>query len=369
MGLISYSKIFRGQRYRLRCIIESTQGDVKQRTSSNVNIDDYTQTGASNNTVVNIEPVKVQATKCARFNFLSEPGETTRNAIISHCQRVYSAPGWENNGCIICAKPDFTGVLPGLSFAKNITCPVSSSRRKLRFLQDTTAATEKKQEIPQEISKVDVPAFLTVCPIPNPICGTDSAGNKSYDDYFTQFTNDLKTNKLFKDNLNIDNVFLNTATPIITVDDSSSPDLSKLEKENLSHDDSGNFSIKITYPNSPLKCNWTTSDKKLTFAQMKACTDAAWCGKSDVGPQKIEIKPKQNKAFTPGSSYNLYLGCENDVPNSQKQSEVVSLGSFSIKKPEENNNQKNSTDPNTTSANFLNFSIFGLLLVFSMIFN
>jgi len=359
---IIFSNLVRGQQYHMRCIIQSTQGDASQRTSSSVNLENYVQSGASNSTTVNIAPQAAQATQCAQFQFLSEPGQSTRNSIINHCQRVFSAPGWSSNGCIICTNSDMNYLAPGLSFPQNITCVATAAKTKLRFLQTSPI-------IPPNVT-ADVATSLTVCPIAHPICTTDASGNKAYNDYFTQFTGDLKTAALFKQNLNIDNVRLNTTNPIVTVTDAVAPDVTKVTAAITSSNANGAVSFTLSYT-SPIQCFWQISDATTApaYSALSTCADASWCGKNRVGQTSTTVSTTNLKAFTAGSTYNVYIGCTNDIPMAQKTSAVKSIGTFSIPKPVDPTPSPSVANSTTISANFINVSMFVLLLIFSLIFN
>jgi len=355
-----YNGLVRGLKYHMRCLIESTQGDTKLRTSNNVNLEDYQQTGSNDSTTIPIMPTAPQSTTCVRFNFESEPGDVTRTAIINHCQRVFSAPGWENNGCIICVKPDLTGVSEGLAFSENTTCVKSSSKRRLRFLQGSSEEPSPKSGD----SIVDVAAFLTVCAVPDKICPTDATGNKTYNDYITQFRTDLSSNKSFKDNLNIDNVLLSN-TDLVT--DAEAPDMTKLVIGELTNAIDGSWSVELSIDTAS-KCYWQLSDgAQPSFKDIKNCTDPSWCGSVQLGPKKTKVKTDKLKAFSKGTTYNAWAACNNDVPNASKDSVVVSVGKFTT---EADQSPVSPVDPVTpVSAGFINASIFGLLLIIALIFN
>lgn len=360
---IVFSNLVRGQQYHLRCIIQSTNGDATKRSTSSVNIENYTPAGTANVTTVNIIPSVSQSTQCAQWQLLSDPGQSTRNAIVNYCQKLYSSAGWMNNGCIICTFPDLSYVAAGLSLPTNTTCPVATTTSRLRFLQSTTGSTINAATN----TTASTPSSVTVCPVAHPVCATDVSGNKSYQDYFNQLMTDLKTTALFKQTLNIDNVNLNANNPILTVKDIVVPDMTLLSSNVTSFDATGALSFTANFP-TPVNCYWMLSSSTTvpSFATVQQCTDAAWCGSTVLSPMTTTVSTTTLKAFSQGSTYQIYMGCTNNVPFAQKLSNVVAAGTFSIPAPviPINNNVTNST----TAASFSQLSWMAICFVLAFLF-
>jgi len=353
---IVFSGLVRGMRYHMRCIIQSTQGDATQRTSSSVNIENYVQAGALNSTTVNISPTSPQPTQCVQWQFLSEPGQSTRTAVVNYCQKLFSTPGWYNSGCVICTYSDLSYNTPGLVLPLNITCAASSGLKRLRMLQGTTNSN----------ATFNNPATLTVCPVAHPVCATDVSGNKIYSDYFNQLINDLKTPALFLSTLNINNVFLNSTVPTVTINDNTTPDLTKLVGSITSSNQNGAVSFTAQFV-SPLACYWMIQDASVnaptTYSSLQVCTDPNWCGMAKVGLSQSTVSTVNLKAFTPGSTYNVYMSCTNDIPFSQKQTIVQKVGTFNFPAP-------TPSIPITPpiSGSFVSYSMMALLFVFARLF-
>jgi hypothetical protein len=360
---IIFSNLVRGQQYHLRCIIQSTNGDATKRSTSSVNIENYTPSGSANVTTVNIVPSVSQSTQCASWQFLSDPGQNTRNAIANYCQKLYSSAGWMNNGCIICTFPDLSYVAAGLSLPTNTTCPVATTASRLRFLQSTTGSTINAATN----TTASTPTSVTVCPVAHPVCATDVSGNKSYQDYFNQLMTDLKTTALFKQTLNIDNVNLNATNPLLIVKDLVAPDMTLLSSNVTSFDATGALSFTANFP-TPVNCYWMLSSSTTvpSFATVQQCTDAAWCGNNVLSPMTVTISTTTLKAFSQGSTYQIYMGCTNNVPFAQKLSNVVATGTFSIPAPviPTDNTATNST----VAASFSQLSWMAICFVLAFLF-
>jgi hypothetical protein len=350
---IVFTGLVRGMQYHMRCIIQSTQADLTLRTSSSVNIENNFAIG-SNSTLVNIVPTAPQLTQCVQWQFLSEPGQLTRIAVANYCQKLYSTPGWYNNGCIICTFSDLSYNTPGLTLPLNITCPASSGLKRLRMLQTSTTNTTLSN-----------PVTLTVCPIAHPVCATDVSGNKVYTDYFNQLINDLKTPALFLQTLNINNVFLNTTVPTITITDLTTPDLTKLVGSVTSSNQNGAVSFSAQFV-SPIACYWMIQDASVNaptmYSTLQTCTDPNWCGTAKVGLAQTTVSTVNLKAFTAGSTYNVYMSCTNDIPFSQKQTVVQKVGSFNFPAASA------PVTPVPISGSFVSYSLMALLMVFALLF-
>lgn len=313
---IVFSGLVRGMQYHLRCIATTTQADSTLRNSTSVNFE-----ASPSNANVTITPSASASTQCVQWQLLADLSAANRNTVVNYCQRLFSASGYFSSGCVICTFSDMTYNAPGLNLPTNVTCPTTTKTR-LRFLQagSTTGTTT-----------TTTTSTLTVCPVAHPICATDVPSSKPYSDMVTQLANDLKTTALFKTNANIDGVQLNTTTPTVIISDSVTPDITKLTASVTSFAATGAVAWTASYA-SPLVCNWQISDSTTapTFSALSGCTDASWCGKSKVGITTTTLQTSNLKAFTAGSTYNVYMGCTNDIPMAQRQSAVRSVGSFTI---------------------------------------
>jgi hypothetical protein len=367
---IILNNLVRGMQYHMRCIAQSTQSDSTLVTTTSYNFENFPGTGV-NATTVTITPTSATSTQCAQWQFLADPGATTKNQIVNYCQKVFSASGYSANGCVACTFSDMSYSVPGVPLPLNITCPATASKARLRFLQTTTNMTTTTT------TNTTTPVTVTVCPIPHPICATDAITGKTYSDFFNQLTGDLKTSTLFGTNLNLPNLSLNTTNPIITVTDATTPDVTLLNSGILSSAATGAVSWTATFP-TPLQCYWQIADASAaapTFTQIQGCTDPSWCGKAKVGPTPTTISTSSLKAFTAGSNYNIYMACTNDIPLAQKVSNVRTVGSFNIATSgtttNTNTTTTNTTTTNTTggSSNFLSLSMMTIILLFAIIFN
>ena len=333
---IYFKNLVRGQRYKLRCIISSTEGVVNQRTSAAVSIEEL---AANNGTVSQFIATPVTKTQCVQFYFTSDPGQATKIAMINYCQKLFSATGYSSNGCVVCTDSDLTYTSPGVSLPSNLTCSASATKSRLRFLQTTTTTTDTKNttiltptsassNVNPSLVNQSNPITFSVCPVQHPVCTSDVSGNKLYSDYFDQLIADTRTTALFNKNLGIVNVPVNNT---LTVTDLIAPDISKnfvSEVTSINANGLIVFNAKFT---SALRCSWQIADSSAapaTGTAITTCTDSQWCGsKLKVGTLVSNAATDINnlKAFSSGKSYALYFACLNDVPYSTSVSNVYSI--------------------------------------------
>jgi len=363
---IIFNNLVRGQAYHLKCVIQTTHGDASARSSINATFENWGNSTA-NSTATPIAPQASTATQCAQFQFLADPGATARSSIINYCQRTFSQPGWLNNGCVICTNSDMNTFVAGVGFTQNTTCRAPAKTR-LRFLQTTNTTVTP---VPANTTTT---VTFTVCPVPNPVCLTDAtAGGKTYNDYFNSFTNGLRTAALFKTNLGLDSISLNTTTPIVSFNDAVAPDINKLVAVVSNADPKGTVNIQLT-ATGPQKCYWQIAEASVampTYASISTCTDASWCGNTKVSVSGVTVSPTVMRAFAPGTSYNVFVGCSNDIPMAQAVSAVKNINTFTIAAPQPSTPTNTTTNSTVVpvSGNTINVSMFVLFLIFSLLFN
>jgi hypothetical protein len=372
---IMFTNLVRGQRYKLRCIISSTEGVVSQRTSAAVSIEQLT---TNNGTISQFIPTSATKTQCVQYYFTSDPGQATKIAMVNYCQKLFSSNGYSSNGCVVCTDSELTYTSPGLYLPNNITCTATSTKTRLRFLQNTpvvntnntilTPTTASSTVNPSLVNQSN-PITFSICPIQHPVCNSDVSGNKLYSDYFNQMIEDTKSTALFNKNLGIVNVPVNN-TLIVT--DNVAPDISKnfqVEIKSINSNGLVLFSAKFT---SALRCSWQIADSSAapaTGAAISSCTDSQWCGSGfQVGTLVSTAATNINnlKAFSSGKSYALYFACFNDVPYSTTVSNVFStpLSIPNSGTPVTPVTPTNDTTP--TSASFTGYA-YAILLILAIL--
>ena len=374
---ITFKNLVRGQRYKLRCIISSTEGQINQRTSAAVSIEEL---ASNNGTISQFIPTPVTKTQCVQYYFTSDPGQATKIAMVNYCQKIFSSTGYSSNGCVVCTDSDLTYTSLGISLPNNLTCSASATKLRLRFLQTTDPNTNSNSTIltptsassnvnPSLVNQSN-PITFSVCPIQHPVCTSDVSGNKLYSDYFDQLIEDTKTTALFNKNLGIVNVPVNNT---LTVTDLVAPDISKnflAEVTSINPNGLVVFNTKFT---SALRCYWQIADSSAapaTGTAITTCTDTQWCGsRLKVGTLVSNAATDINnlKAFSSGKSYALYFACLNDVPYSTSVSNIypipLSIPNGGVTPPI---SPINPTTTNPSSSGFNVFS-YAIILILSIL--
>lgn len=371
---IVFNNLVRGQRYKLRCIISSTEGNVADRTSASVSVDQLTSTNGTTNQFL---PSSLTKTQCVQYYFTSDPGQSTKIAMINYCQKLYSANGWSQSGCIICTDSGLTYTSPGISLPANLTCTASAAKTKLRFLQTTNSTVTVSSVTPTTAGSTVNPSLVnqsnpitfSICPVQHPVCPSDVSGNKLYSDYFNQLITDTRTTALFNTNLGIVNVPVNNT---LIVNDNVVPDISKnFVVSNVDSNPNGFVRFSATHT-SALRCSWQiteTSAAPTTGAQVDGCTDTQWCGKNFyVGtlPATASTNAMDPKPFTAGKTYGLYMACFNDVPYSTSIS-GVSFTPLSIPNNSVPTTPTNPTTPVTPTGSEYSYFSYGILLILALL--
>ena len=345
---IIFNNLLRGQRYKLKCLIESVQADNTLRSKSQIEITYLNSSEGKQDYFIAVNP---SLTQCASINFSSNPGNSTKTLLLYYCQWLYSNPKYYNNGCVICS--DLYGnKAPGLKFPLVSSC-TGTSNFKFKNLPEKYYSNEL-------VKNSTLPDKYTVCPVAGLNCKTDVTGTSDFDKLFNKFIDDINTPGKLQVLLNISGV---PVTHIDTYNDNEPPSL----QANLGTKDTialknGTIKFTLTYP-TPLQCyyliNKSQKDNPVNYLEVQSCINPNRCGFTYVDSFGVdnEIVPIENNYFPydilgnssyanttewnkisydPGT-YNIWTVCYNDIPFPQKPSEVFSAYNFLI--------EENVTDP------------------------
>ncbi len=361
-----FNNLVRGQRYKLKCIITSTQSEMKDRTSASQEI----LTLAGGKTFIPTNPTKTQ---CIHYQFLDLINNETKLILLNHCQNIFSQV---NSGCIVCTDSLLSIFTPGLSMPNNLKCPVQASIviKSSRFLQgnnknSTNTNNDIQVENPVYLLEIKNPTIFTICPTQIPTCPIDVKGEKIYGDYFNSFYK--QTNSEFiKSIQGMNNKTLNNS---MIVFDNFAPNLSqKLNLNMLLIDKSGLVQWTASYP-TPLKCFWKIdlSENRQTLKSIEECKDPMWCG-NNYQIFQLEnsgnTNPKNLRRFEEKKEYAINFLCYNNIPDPMYSSDIYTnpLGTPNIPidinqqnktqsdiKPSDNSTNSTNTTNTTTSTSFI----------------
>ncbi|MCP3686304.1 MAG: hypothetical protein GY861_26980, partial [bacterium] len=117
---LAFVGLARGQSFTLKCIVQTTETDVKSRKVSPWSVSSWVDGKVTKDLI----PVPVDPTACVEFTLSGEKAPAGFvNALLKFCQNVFSPGGSPpiSTGCIICSD-DSGATAPGSAFTKNVVC-------------------------------------------------------------------------------------------------------------------------------------------------------------------------------------------------------------------------------------------------------
>jgi hypothetical protein len=343
---IDFTNLIRGQKYKLKVFIESTQGDKSLRTSSSITLQNYT---LSNGTVLDLMPTKPVTTLCASYRFNTKPGVQVKDPLRWYWQNKFSVSGYNTSGCVTVI--DQYGVqAPGLpDFSNQTSCGRAACI--FRNYQDSIVNQ----------TSLGVAETYIVCPKPNPVCITDPS---NYEEKFNEVYNDLPTNQTFKTILNIEVVPEFVLTQVSDSSNVSTPTVSDIKSTGATVTFSAVSTINLDCAFVATTGATPTQDQ---FDKCVAteCTYINTSATSTTGQIKL--------SSTASGSYTIFSQCKNEVPCSESQSDITNVGSTSVTGPDakptntSNTNTTGTNTTNTTTPSSTSYISFNLLLCMIMI--
>jgi len=342
-----FNNLIRGQAYKLKVIIESTQGDKSFRTSSKIEI--FNQT-LSDGKVIDIKASDSQSPLCASYRFNTRPGIHVTDRLLWFWQNRFSLSGYYEGGCITAVDQYGTNI-PGLPDVKK---EESCGRSNCRFIDYKNYTYNNTNNVESET--------YTICAYPLSSCAIDPS---NFDEIYNNILSELNNNVTFVEKLNVE---VAPEFVVSQVKDNTAPIVSK--------------ATDIKYSDRKVTFTMTTSTSTLcyiipaksaptsgTIENCKEnCSTFNFSSKSELYSISLSI----NDAGT----YNLYGICFNDMPCSTQKTGILDLGSFTISSS--NTSSNNGSNTNTTKpddsktsestnseANFSSYlftSILGLIL-------
>jgi hypothetical protein len=340
-AVIDFANLIRGNAYKLKVLIESTQGDKTLRTSSSMIKMNQTLT---NGTIVSLRAGSQVNPLCASYRFKSRPGIQVTNPLLWYWQNRFSEGGYDKTGCIIAVDQYGTNI-PGLPSVRNET---SCGRQNCRFVDRVNYVVNQTQK--------DNSETYIICAYPYSTCTTNPS---DYAEKFNTLLNELNTNITV--NLAI-NAYVVPEFTLSTTSDaaiSRTPTITGLKLAG------GKATFSAT-SDSALSCYV----KPVTGAQ-PAVTDFDTCtsGCTVINVSNVAGNYEVVVASAAGT-YNLYAVCYNDMPCSGSRTSVVSWGSVTVSSGNNNNNgtNNNNTDNNgTASSSGYHYFTMTLLLLLALI--
>jgi len=383
-----FDNLVRGLKYKLRCLIDSTEGEVMQRNTIGFVMDSYVK---DDGTTVPIQTLKQIKPQCMQYVFTSEPSKVLKNAMMNFCQSIFMADGnWSANGCVVCTDSSISVLPSGFNLPKSLACAdmnpkgniinyninSNSNYRQLlqldnknnsniynnldledhngyfkflaskrdnkynkfrseeRILQNNNTTDTNNKNNNSTIDPLPIISDKTyyiysICPVPYQICPSDISGAKSYNDYFKTLINSFNSEDSISKNTNntdFSSVFKLYKTLIVK--DEEKPNLSKMSIEIISKNINGLVQWKSTFTTA-LNCYWQINDfaTNMDGNSIFKCQDYSYCGNFRVTVVSSVSSTNLNFLQPLNNDYNygLSIVCLNDIPYASLLSDVIKV--------------------------------------------
>jgi hypothetical protein len=314
--------LVRGQAYKLFCLFQTTQADVKTRANVTTTL---TQRKVSSlpDVFANYATLPVQPSICLTMTFTVNITVAVQSIFLNYVQGQFSPATGVITGCVIVVDDKGTTAAGfSLPLPASVTCPSPVTTR--RQLQD-------KPVVP--VVPVVVPTFpITLCAVPSVTCATDLASGRRLRDLQASKINDVITRvkTVLSDPAKVETTLgLKQANiglqSVSIVSDATKPDISSATFDTTSNTVAGMYSVKVNYAlTDVLNCYYqvTTGTTLPLATAIQGCTSTTNCGMFKLKAPSAVISGTVSPAFTPGTTYSIFLTCYNPVPGATKNSDV-----------------------------------------------
>ena len=325
---IVFKNMVRGQKYKLKVYVESTQGDISERTESTISIFNYT---LSNGTVIDIMPTPTQGSKCASYRFETKPGVQVKDPLRWYWQNKFSSSGYNSSGCITVID-QYGNQAPGIPNFKN---DISCESKTCNFKQDIESIVNQ--------TSLNVEETYILCAKQFPTCPSDING---IDDKFNEILSELDTKESFKSVLNIEVVPPFELTTVVDGNLPNIPEVSEIEKVGIYLE----FKTALSEGTENADCVYiATTGAEPTEEQFNECKreECTYVNTKVGSTTKGKIEIGENNT----GNYQIFSKCRNEIPCSSEITQVKDVGSGSIDGGNSNSTNSTSNLNNTNQNN------------------
>ena len=322
-----FNNLIRGQAYKLKVIIESTQGDKTFRTSSKIEIWNQSLT---NGTVIDIKAADSKSPLCASYRFNTRPGRQLTDRLLWYWQGRYSQTGYYEGGCIS-AVDQYGTMIPGLPDIKN---ELDCGRSNCRFI-------DRKLHIHNETNLSESETY-TICAYPLSNCTNDPS---NFEETYNNIVTELNLNTTFVEKLNVE---VSPEFELTQVKDNTVPEIGIASDVKYSNN-------KVTFSlssNLPYICYVIPSKTSPASSSFDLCKSN--CSPISTSKKLENFSVDFNTSET--GTFTLFSVCYNNMPCSKLRSRVFELGSFTTSGSSNNNNNNNNNSNGNNSGNSGNSS-------------
>lgn len=390
---IEFNNLIRGIRYKLKCVVTTTDYIVENRKKAVSIFNDYNDYSNSEENRIGI-PIKTidrQDTACFKL-FFDKPDISIKlvKFLINSCQYRFIKNGYLNNGCITCTinniysngfeifkynmcKPleeasqinyhRLRNLLDHKTFYKSIKNDVYFDeyifKSNMNFKTDVNASDIKESDLILT-NIINNNNFVFLCITQNNNCPSNylpsNNNGLSHVSELNEMVETLETPAKFKEfyqsiSSNIE-TFIKAENVFV---DNIKPDLNKLIIKDLNNNPSNQISW-TSYFDDELECYWILNNPSSDidpFAYMFLnCSEYKgyyrYCAKQKVNSEGVKVINILEDKLVPGT-YLLWFFCKKDLPNSQTYSDITKV--IGLKVEQANNGQTKSTTINPNDIN------------------
>jgi len=401
---IIFDNLIRGQKYKLRCLIDSIEGEIFQRKSIGTFMDSYIY---DNGTTVPIKTLPQIKPQCVQYIFNNEPSLDLKSNMMNFCQNIFMKNStWELNGCIVCTDSNISVFPSGFNLPKSLDCSridpkiqysnpnnnlsgarlllseynsfenkdiqkktfgflyeekIKTDAKEFRILQNNSTNPSSIQNNTNGINAIKSYYLYSICPVPYQVCTSDISNGNNYENYFKQLLDSFNSDENIKKNINNPDSNLSLNKTVI-IKDEIKPDISKMMISIISSNMNGLVKWTSNY-SSPLLCYWQISDLVSIFTadSIAKCTDLTYCGQFRVTVFNMtsSTNEKYLQPLNEGSQFGLFIVCYNDIPYANLQSNIK-IVNFTIERQRQDDNinsKSNNTPIDVVSSEYLQISL------------
>lgn len=352
---LDFSNLVRGQRFKLKVIIESTQANSTLRTFSTIVLTNYT---AANGTIDYFIATKSVTPICTSYRFVTRPGIQVTNPLLFYWQSKFSSAGYYETGCITAVDQYGTSASGLPSIVNETNCGTANCR----FIDRNNYVVNQ--------TSLNVSETYTICAYPLSYCDTDPS---NYEEIYTDILNTLPTNTSFPAVLNTLVVPAFTVTRISDGSAPSTPTVSnvKVTGSRMTFDAKSGSSITCFVRSAAPSKTYTAADFESCST---GCLVVDLTTESESFSVNVDVSGVNNSnnstaaCSETSTNFKLYGVCFNSAPCSNLKTNVLDLGTGILSSKTGNctsdQNGNNTNTPSTfVTMNMMIFFILALILL------
>ena len=309
--------------YKLKCLAQTTQANIRQRSQVVVEILQLNQREDSGfiNTI-NIATAKMPPTRCLRFKFQRKLGNIVKDTFLNYCQNFYRT----YSGCIVCldnSKRNSLGIDPKTFYG----CNLNEGDKNMQVINE-----ENIIDGPVNFKTDDNVEYsvFTMCPVQDLFCPSTLSAN-DYEKSLYDFLQNVSSDAIISSNVRLPYMQLKEVRPI---SDNTQPDIDNLSLNAIFSEEKGFYSFLVSNPNA-VYCYYSIFISNIlitpTVNDVLNCSDNARCGIVKVNADKSLISAKKdNMRIFSNGKYSIWFVCYNDLPNPVTKSVLRKVGEFNI---------------------------------------